>query len=578
MQRCFFLLIFFLCFNLLKAQEPDIISTELSLWLDENNNEKLHVRSLIRVNRFNLSEIVLDFIPDDINYIKLREGRLKEDLKFSHKSEKLGIETASIRTKRCEIEIDYNIDLKSRNLKNYIDQETVQLGFNLGNLVPGRSVGKAGAFFPSRDFDAFYFKANITLPRKINCGLPGELQYVVNHKGKLQSQFWETKMQINSSQFYFVLGDFLEFDEEEFQEELLMESINFEQRLAEEAKKSMQKVMAYLEKYNPNAELQLWSDKEILEIDSLAALSKPLLWVKEENTNSRWAKNQFVRDQLLFVKAAKGDSSIASLWHLEYLGKKEGEKWRLEFLQNKWEEWKDGKEENSGLALKSKILEWLSISDKGAFQKYITKDEKAMQGANWEIAKTVIQNNKIPKVEIAYFYKEQKEHLVILQKDSSLKPIPIAYNFSVFDTKGKDNYKGFSKGNFSDTLSFPQEGAPRAVIFEYETIFPADISIPKSDNYDLYLYANGENEKQKKEALFRLFETKNKNLYSTVLGLAMDYKEADIRLEAVNRAEVLGIPGQQKLKSLIMALAQNDPDPEVRKQAKLVVAKYYPKK
>lgn len=575
MQRCFFLLIFSLCFYILKAQEPDIISTELSLWLNEANTEKVHCRSLLVLNRFDLSEIVLDFIPKDINYIKLREGRLKGDLKFGQSSGKLRIETSDIRTQKCEIEIDYNIDLNARSFKEFVDQESVELAFNLGNLVPGRAIGKSGVFFPSKEKDVFYFKANITLPRKINCGLPGQLQYVVNHKGKFQSQFWQSKTQISSEQFYFVLGDFLEFDEVEFQEELLMESISFEKRLAEEAKKSMKEVISYLEIYNPNAGVLMWTDKEILAIDSLAALRNSFLWVEEENTNSRWAKNQFVRDQLLFIKAAKGDSTIASLWHLEYLGKKEGAPWRMEFLQRKWDDFEAGKAGKRELALKSKVLEWLSESDANAFQNFILKDEKPMKGKNWEIAQRIMENNKIPKIEIEYFYKDEKEHLVILQKDSSQKPIPIAYKFSVFDTDAKDVYQGFSSGNYGDTLIFPQKGAPRAVIFEFQASFPADFVIPKSDNYDLFLYANGDNEKQKKEALFRLFETKNRNLYSTVLGLAMDSNEADIRLEAVNRAEDLAIPGQQKLKSLILELAQRDRDPEVRKQAKLLVTKYY---
>lgn len=575
MQRCFFLLIFSACFHLLRAQEPDIVATELSFWFDENIPDKLHARSLIVINRATLSQISLDFDPLEINYIKLREGRLKRDLKYNQNSGKLNIHTSSIAYNLCEIEIDYFLDLKSKTIKDYLNQEQVKLAFNLQNIVSGRSVGKSGTFFPSRAKDDFFFKANITLPRKINCGLPAQLKYVVNHKGKFQSQFWEAKSQISAEQFYFVLGDFIEYDELEFQEELVMESISFEERLAEEAKKSMLDVIGYLKSYNPNVAAQNWEDKEILRIDSLSGISTSLLWVKEENTNSRWAKNQFIREQLLFIKATQGDSLLASLWHLEYLTKKEGENWRMEFLQNQWEKWEQIKSENPKLALSTKVLQWLSTTDEKAFQKFIVKDENAMIGKDWEIAKIIIENNQLPEIQVEYFYKDNHENLVISQKDSLLKPIPVAYFFKVYDTKGKENYQGYSARKNIDTLSFPQKGAPRAVVFEFSDAFPAKFTIPKSDNYDMYLYGNGDDSKQKRAALFRLFETKNQNLYSTVLGLAMDSKEADIRLEAVNRAEVLGLAGQHKLKSLIMELSQNDIDPEVRKQAKLLVLKYY---
>lgn len=575
MQRCFFLLIFSACFHLLKAQQPDIIATELSFWLNENVPDKIHSRSLIVVNRFTLAQIVMDFQPEEINYIKLREGRLKSDLKFNHKSGKLTIQTTSIRTAICEIEIDYFVEIKSKTNRDYVNQKDVKLGFNLGNIVTGRAIGKSGVFFPGRPEDVFFFKSNITLPRKINCGFPGKLQYVVNHKDKFQSQFWESKTQISSEQFYFVLGDFIEFDEIELQEDLLMEAVSFEARLAEETKKSMMEVLNFLKNYNSKLETENWQDNEILEMDSLATISKSLLWVNEENTNSRWAKNQFIRDQLLFIKASNGDSTIASLWHLEYLTQKEGENWRQEFLEMQWLKWEEGKNENPKLALTSKVLDWMAIKDKASFQKFIVKNDNAMMGEDWKIAKTIIENNRLPEVKIEYFYKNNQENLLITQMDTLIKPIPVAYHFNVYDTDGKEDYQGYSAGNLIDTLSFPQLGAPRAVSFEFDEDFPAKFSIPKSDNYDMYLYGNGDSEKQKKAALYRLFETNNQNLYSTILGLAMDSKEADIRLEAVNRAEVLRIPGQQKLKSIIMELSKYDIDPEVRKQAKLLVLKYY---
>lgn len=578
MQRCFFLLIFSACFYCTKAQELDINTLELSFWFDENIPQKVHARSLISLQRFNASQVQFDFYPEEINYVKLREGRLKNDLKFNQSQGKLTIETRSIPTGVCEIEIDYFLDLDSKPIKSFINQEQVPLGFNLGNLVAGSKVGKSGVFFPARNGDAFLLKANISMAKKINCGLPATLQYVVNQKGQYQSQFWASKNQILSEEFYLVLGDFKEFDESEFQEELEMEAISFEERLAEEAKKSMQELFAYLNHLGIETTGKNWEAKELLALESLAERNTSKLWVKEENTNSRWAKNQFVRDQMLFLKATDGDVVRASIGHLEYLTLLEGQNWRNEFLENEWEKWKEGKSENQNLALTTYVLEWISKTDSSSFLKFVGGKQDVMLGIEWQIGQTIITNNKIPEIEIEYFYKDNKENLIILQKDTLARPIPVVYNFLVFDTQGKDLYKGSSKGTYRDTLSFPQTGAPRAVLFEYEEGFPANFAIPKSDNYDLFLYAKSENDKQKKAALYRLFETKNVNLYSTVLGIAMESKEAEIRLEAANRAEVLGVTGQFKLKTLLQDLAKFDKDPEVRKQAKMLVGKYYQNK
>tara|TARA_R110002096_G_scaffold435973_1_gene664731 strand:+ start:21969 stop:23735 length:1767 start_codon:yes stop_codon:yes gene_type:complete len=574
MQRCFFLLIFSTCFFSLRAQEIDILAIELSLWLDEKIPEKIHARSLLTIRKNQALEVQLDFESKDIKYIKLREGRLKRNLKFKQSGTILKIETASINTLVCDIEIDYLIDLNSKNLRENIDRERIRLAFNMKNVIQGNEIGKSGLFFPGRPYDPFSFKANITLPRKINCGLPAQLEYVVNHN-KIQSQFWASKNEITSEQFYFVLGDFLEFDELEFQEELILESVSFEERLAEESKQSMLAVINYIKAYDPISEMQELKASEILEIDSLAAINKDFLWVKEENTNIRWADKQFVRDQILFLRAAHFDSSRAALWHLEYLAQKESQAWKLEFLEEQWDLWKQGKSKNQKLALLSSVLDWLKVKDSAAYQRYITKDFANGESQEWKIAQTIIANNRIPELELQYFYKNERENLVIIQKDSLKQAIPVYYKFKVFDREGMEIYSGISRAVHFDTISFPQKGAPRAVIFEYEENFPARFILPKSDNYDMFLFANGENDKQKRQALFRLFETKNRNLYSTVLGLAMDSKEAEIRLEAVNRAEVLGLPGQQKLKSIIMDLAQYDKDPEVRKQAKLLVRKYY---
>lgn len=580
MQRCFFLLIFFLSLNTSFSQALDTKAIEFSLWYENEAGNKLHARSLVTINRHDHSSIRLNFHPQSVQYIRLREGRLKQDLKFSQSKDFITIDVPISKGAIVQIEFDYLINLEAEFYQGIVNREEVPLSFNLQNLFLHKSLGLAGSFFPALPKDAFLFSANITLPKSINSGTLGELEFEVDHKSDVRSQFWRSSEEIMVEDFYLIIGEFKNFDEEDFEDDYEFEAIDLKDFLVREARAEISDVLAFIQQWDSNNPVNSLNDDEVLELDSIGKLTNAFLWVKKEDALGNWSKHLFEKEQLLFLKALEGDTLRASFLHFQYLSQIEGPNWSLKYLESKWNSLnvQSDSANTDRYVMHSRILDWLSESDPNAWNTFIKKDSANMQGERWKLARAILEANVMPKVKFNYNYRDEQEHVFIEQDSTQMSPVSIPFKITLFSRDSSKTFESHSSKVFNDTLAFPQKGAPQAVLLEFEPKLPAYIETPRSDLYDLYLFSNAPNAELRKQALNRLFETKNKNLFSTVLGIAMDSKDSDLRLEALKRSDELDVPAQIKLKQTIIQLSENDPLPEVRIAAKQLVVKYYPNK
>ena len=580
MQRCFFLVIFTLCFVLGQAQSPDVEALELSIWYEGEDQSGIHARALLNVKRWDHTSVRFDFHPEQINYIKLREGRLKQDLKFTSKDGLIVVDLSGVSGKSIQFEIDYKIDLEDEYYKGIVNRKETPLSFNLQNLFLHESLGLSGAFFPSIAQDPFVYSANISLPKGINSGTLGILDFEVDHKNGLRTQFWKSSEAILVEDFYLIIGDFKDFDAEDFEDDYEFEEIDLRDFLVREARAEITDVLDFIKERDPSNIVLNMSDDEVLANDSLGKLIKPFLWVKKENTSRIWGSNLFEKEQLLFLKATGGDTLRASLFHLNYISEKEGPKWKARFLEPYWKELSRDKDSasNNRLAIITKTLNWLDAFDPKCTDYFIQNDTLKMGGENWDIFRAIIEANVFPVVNFRYNYRDNQEWIYVDQDNNRLAPLAIPFTLYLFDVDRAREYKSRTSRVYYDTIPYPQSGAPQALLIEYDSLLPAFVTVPRSDLYDLFLFTKAPWPEHRKAALYRLFKTNNANLFSTVLGIAMDSEDGNLRLEAVKNADKLNVPGQLKLKETILQLANNDPLPEVRRYAKSLVQKYYPNK
>lgn len=564
MQKSFFFLLILLNSGFCWAQTLDINSLELSVWGEDTAASKMHVRALIKIES-NQKKAVFNFYPSDIKYLKLREGRLKQNLSYTQSEGLLEISLPANK-EIIQVEVDYWIDLRDGYYKDIVNRKEFPLGLNTQSLFMGLDLGTSGSFFPSNPNDLFSYTLNITLNKGINSGTCGELEYVVNHKNGKISQFWKASKEISAESFYLIIGDFKEFDEEDIAEEYELSQADMSQFLARDIRSKHAGVLDHIEKEFSVS----FEDETLLKLDSLIQHVPENLLISHADIERSMDSEEWKKEMLFFWIASEKNTSDASLHHYRFNAKHEGEDWENNFIDRHWNEIlsaTDSAQVNL-LTFQLKIERWLTL---------ISANDKNYE-ASQHFANQLKRYNLPPRIKLSYRYREGKEYVYLKQDTSITRPYSVPFTFKIFNKDTVIYHKAVSSEKVVDTLSFPQSGPPQAVLFDFGKDFPGLIKRERADIYDLYIFSNGEGPLEKKAALQRLFSTSNPNLFSTVLGIAMDSKDADIRLEAVNKSESLNVPAQFKLKDTLIKLSNEDPIKEIRDKAQNLVLKYYPNK
>lgn len=313
------------------------------------------------------------------------------------------------------------------------------------------------------------------------------------------------------------------------------------------------------------------ADSEYAVVDSLKSVDFSAFFLKPTDLPEISAE-QYSYEAALAYYLDNQNMMEASERHWKAYVLKRGEGWRNKILQVKW----DTRESLDSMAY-FKALSYMLVNYQKSNPDLLAAVSHSLFDTSF--VKPLLARKPLPAVHFTYRYVSGDGALYVnyIQDTagSQVYTFPvrvIVRSGDLIDTAIKvvDQASGDLK------VTFPK--VPNMAKVEVGDYFPGGMTDKRPDTYNLFQLSKAESEADREEALIGLFKTSNPNLFSTALGIAMDDKQASLRLLALEYADNLNAAGQQKLKDTIIGLSENDPDAEVREKAKILVTKYYESK
>jgi len=573
MQKWLFFLLFASSLMIRAQHTVSIEELSFSLWVDQLDKKQFRSECTLtlRANQL-VNEVNFNFLGNSIGEIRKLEGREKDRLPFKMEGGSLSVTLGREYQKGEEFSLKfyYNLAIPEKESIAAYDPASQVLAINTGAFMQS-SQDVSSYFFPSLSQQEATIHTNISFPQEMSTMGVGKLQFVTDN-GTNTSHYWSTEEKQPLKDFFLRVGSFKDHEIEELEDDPIISLIDPKAFSRNALKESLQPSIDY---YATQTELEV-SDSLIDAIDELSKEQLPLsLYLKYADIERNIDTKTFYQEQLLALIASDDDTTKASWLNLRWNESRHQKKWLNQLIKSKWPV-KPGE----------KVPE--EITTKIYFN-YYQKDFKDTLGSvRLTVPDSVFSNFydlflielTLPQVKVDYRYiSSRKGLLIFIEQDTNLSrpySFPLLARAYLKDTVVEKVL--IAKALAKDTLLFPLGESPRAAeVYEGE-YFPGFLQENKPDTYYLYLLSNAESEAKRTEALVHLFQTKNENLLSTVLGIAMDRPEADIRFRAVEKASDLSVKSQQKLKDTLQKMATSDPDEEVRQKAAELVSKYYPDK
>ncbi len=571
MQRCLFLLVCLITVGTAKGQGVDVLHTELSIYARDTFPDELAVKCYLDIKvPDNQQSLRFDFLPERLHNVRIKQGRLKDFVPYQKKENQLTVDLASWpnRPERITLAFDYTIDLLNPDTKPYVRNGVGVLALNGFNAYSDNGLSLNGLFFPARASDPSTFSVNISVPGNFEVFTVGEPTFKVSDPAGLVHHFWNCKQAIHATSFYLICGALEEDELEDLDEVYGFTDADLGAAEAIKLRSRYKEWLSFL-KQHLNFEI---GDEQLLRVDSMASLSTPRIRLP--------LSDHYLDDAIagqLLLEATQSDSlKSAYLFYLSEKQKRDEATQRLE-VQNYLEK----KAPDTSLAaadIYTLSAEWLQ-NFYPDFRERLLRSPQGWRypdsSAHLNYVDSIRKNKVLPRLKVSYRYREGQQEISLEQEEAFGHPLAIPLEITVYlrDTVLRQNQVGSAVA--SETFSLAADGSPQAVAVNFGPYFPAYVEDVRPDVYNLYQLSNATNEAERMDALTRLFQTSNANLFSTALGIAMDDRQAAIRLMALERAGSLNIPAQQKLKDTLISLAEKDPDLEVRKTAQGLVSKYY---
>ncbi len=550
------------------AQPSDIVSIHLSIWKDgafaSANPNVIQASAEVTFKASKAaSQAALLAKGLTVSSVELREGRIKGKLKWSQQNDSLFIQLPAGKRSTSTVKIDYQISLTDENNLAYIQKSENVFALNAMNTAAEMGMGIPGMWFPGARGDRFKMKLDITTKAEENIGFCGSEEYKVNLPNGLIAHFWKTEKEIFPEDFYLIIGTFKEFDAEELEEEFELSTIALKEMKFEKAKR---KVMPYISLYGLTE--GAISDSEYAVVDSLSAQDFSEYFLNKEDLPTI-SKEQYQIEAALAFYIENQDLQKASEKHWGTYSKLKGADWASKIMRNKWDNKDSLSVEHYDKVLADRLVSYQkSNSDLIAVI--------PSQQLNTAFVKPIIESRALPMVSFSYRYVSGDTALYVMYSQDTIKSNIYAFPIKVIVRSGDridTAFKLVDQVSGELKVTFPK--VPNLAKVEVGAYFPGTMTENRPDTYNLFQLSKAESEEEREEALIGLFKTSNPNLFSTALGIAMDDEQSRLRMLALDYADNLNAAGQQKLKDTIIALSENDPNAEVRKKAKILVAKYY---
>lgn len=551
------------------AQAPiEITHTEISMWLvgprSHPDPQKIKAQAVITFKAQEAAEIVKVMAQDySIADVRLREGRDKRKLSFEQGSGMLDIEMAVKPDEQYVVNIFYIIDLSTPELQSYLLNGDNLLSFNPSNARSEAQQGVAGTFFPGLSQSAHNLQLNVTLDPTKSCGFPGILEYKTENGDGTVSEYWRSDNAITAESFYLVIGSFKEFEAKDLEEEFELNAIELRRVRVFNSKKYMAKEAKYLK-----LDSEGFTDSQYAYVDSLSGLTQSGFFITGNEPQLTVLPKELKRRKALALYHFESDTNQASEYLWKLMAEEGGEDWVNGLMHDKWLKLDDHRPDHRLKVLNHRLDLWKEANPK----LFKSQNEMELDTALFE---PITFSYKFPKVEIRYRYVARDTALYVhFKQDTSLSlaytlPIEVTINTE----HGKNSEIQIIRGVEGD-LKLRSRKIPNLAAVDFGDYFPGTIIDKKPDTYLLYQLGKAQTPAERQVALEGLFETQNKNLFSTALGIALRDADLGIRKRALQNSENLDISAQLKLKDSLLKLTLDD-DVEVQNLAKKLVQKYY---
>lgn len=553
--------------QLLPAQALHISHIQLDFWLAgkrASSPSRIEAREILTFQAsMSLSKVGLLARGLEIVSIRKKEGRLKDDLPFTQKGDSLWISVPVQTAKKYQWQIDYLIPIKEERYHNYVEESPQIFALNQFNMQGGVAGGQAGMFYPALAGDASFLEINLTVKAGKNSGVPGTLSFITDNQDGTISQYWNTHVAFTPESFYLVVGQFKEFDPEEIQEDFALSDMALK-KIKE--KQNRDRMTPTLEFFGISPEAI--TDSEYTLLDSLSKRKMSPFFLKPSEVPQLTAE-EYAYQQALALYLANYDSAKASQRQWEVTIQHKGNAWKENVLNQKWKGYDDLTKANKKRLLSYRLQQWRDANPE--IIKAISSQE-----LDTALFLPLLESLELPELSLSYRYVagDSAQYINYSQDTSRSQVYALPVKITIYAkeeqlqlTEVLNKQSGRVKIHFLKV--------PNSVEVEFGRFFPGMIHDNKPDNYNLFQLSKAANATERMKALRGLFTTKNPNLFSTALGIAMDDPEAEIRLEALQNAGNLDSAARQKLKDTLYKLAEDDPDPGVQKEAKLLIQKYY---
>lgn len=562
--------LFFLFVNLVLLRpsyaQVDIVQTEVSIWVKSLPAQQMEGQVTLELLALeDIHQIILNKRSCTINWVRKKEGRLKEKLNIREAGSNLIIQEPLKKGEQLQVVIRYQYKLKDLD-ELYVTNKAEQLVLNPVNLDTDNPE-RGAIFYPCIEGDKSQLNLNITAPKKLVVGYLGELEFSTNNGDDTYSYYTKTGAEYFPHQLFITIGTPSSFKKTEMEDKLeiagrALDKVNLEQELKmrelDLAKMELQKIRDDLNGIEGFTGYKA-NDEEVKSIDSLAELSSPLFFLGYEDIPNHYSRHRFDLEKQYLIKATGGNSDKASDLHFEYYGKLEGLDWKRETIISKFNN------RASDSLIEKRLMGyyvdlWLGEKTDSIFLNF---------------GDSLKAKRVLPYVKVDYRYRNGYQNLWVSQDTMKAPLYLIPFTAAAQTRNGIIGKNVVTKAAYRDTILIAVEESPQAVWVHFGDYFPGDVTENRPDIYNLYDLRNAESDEEKGKALERLMQAKNKNLVSTAIGIALDDPSIALKLKALKQAQNLNKPGQLKLKSTLIRLAYGDYNAEIKAKAQELVNKYY---
>ena len=534
------LIIFLLLSAVAGYAQSEVTALRWQVEFKELSRKNFEATAVLSLGSDSLNVLKLAFHPREIHSVKLREGRLKQELSFRQSNNQLLIYFRNVQLHpQSQIEISYTVDLDVRYLASqwFTGLEFWALGTS--NIRESPKPTPRGLWFPEPQFGQYQLQLDVLMPRQWEIRHPYREDFTVRSEQK-RGVFITAEGPFSSEGFYLAFGDLEGKSITELDRRYGLTAQTRREQKLQTARMQLKDAIRYLADHHQ----KVFSEAQLLKILEMRdpaeyPLSKALQMAGIE-TDSRHYRAFFMQ----FEDSLRAQ---VSYWDFATAGRDSsasrvlGRLWKPDSL--------------------SPLVTSLYLRNYQAEVDGYGVDSLSRAAEN--LIQQIQDSLQIYRLRLRYRYLASADKFMIEAASENEFTMPALFRIRLRDT----TFLSPQILRVPDTLQLPLDQSPYSVNAVFWNA-PVEISEEKPEMYYLSDLRYSNSTRQKRAALEELLKTQNINLLATVIGIALDFPEVGIRRKALQEVTRLNSTGRQRVQNALRDVAENDASEELRKRAR----------